>query len=138
MTTILKSLLYYVLMLSAFALMIFTIGCEDDPYTEVEKHVIEELRAKMHDPTSLEIVNLTSVDLLSYEHFRKLPLKTRTLFLLMKPKDRKDGFKAYTVNYRGANAFGALRLNHVIAFAGKDALTGVFCYFFDEKDLIEK
>ena len=31
MTDILKPLLYYVLMLSAFALMIFTIGCSREP-----------------------------------------------------------------------------------------------------------
>ena len=124
----------YILFIIATGMLL---GCETDKYTDVEKYIIQQLRDKMHDPASLEIVNITSVNMLDYEHFDKLPRDSRIVLLIMKPKDPKERFKVYTINYRGANAFGALRLNSIIAIAGNDSLTDLFCYFFDESELIK-
>jgi hypothetical protein len=53
--------------------------------------------------------------MLEYANFKKLPLETQKMLLMMQAKDFKKPFRAYTFKYRGKNAFGALRLNHIIA-----------------------
>ena len=128
---------YLIFFITVILTITILFSCENEKYTKVEKHIIQELRDKMHDPDSLEIVNITSVYMLDYEHFDDLPRDLCIVVLVMKPKDPKNRFKVYSLRYRGTNAFGALRLNTIMAIAGEDNTTGLFCYFFREDDLIK-
>lgn len=97
-------------------------------YNEEEKFVIDELRESMHDPSSLQIVSISSESLLSYDGFDKWSLTDR-IFLL-----EKEDVEVYTIKYRGANAYGALRLGTTIGIYWDDDLLGPTCYFKNEED----
>lgn len=112
-------------------------GCSTEKYTEVEKYIIQRLKDKMHDPESLEIVSITSVDFYADEIFEKMPFELKlTIAKLQFEAKNLDNPKVYTINYRGKNAFGALRLNSIMAVASETKVKGVFfCLFFSEDDL---
>ena len=128
---------YFLIYTALIVLIAVFLGCESDPYTEVERHIIAKLKIKMHDPNSLEVIDITNMFYLDYEHFERLPRDFKIMVLLMKPKDPKENFKVYTIDYRGKNSFGALRLNKIYAIAGTESITGLFCHFFTESDLIK-
>ena len=121
-----------------FALLLiatnFLISCgEDTKYSDEEKVVIQSLKDSIHDPKSLEIVSIKSVNLTQYDGFDDWDIDRRLMYLvLMKPKDTLKPFKVYTVVFRGTNAYGALRLNTVTAVSGTDKLTGDFCHFIED------
>ena len=112
----------------------FLISCgEDAKNSNEEKVVIQSLRDSMHDPKSLEIISIKSVNLTQYEGFDDWDIDRRLVYLtLMKPKDILKPFMVYTVVFRGTNAYGALRLNTVTAVSGTDKLTGDFCHFIED------
>ena len=123
-----------------FAMLIVVsalLGCEREKYTEVEKYIIQQLKDNMHDPDSLEIISITSEYFLDYEHFDKFSAETALVFFSVNRADPEEDLKIYKLRYRGANAFGALRLNSIAAVAGKDFGSKIYCYFFREKDLLD-
>ena len=97
-------------------------------YSEEEKFVIKKLRESMHDPSSLQVISISSESMLSYDGYDKWSLQDQ-LFLL-----EKDDVKVYTIKYRGANAYGALRLGTAIGTYWDDDLLGPTCYFRSEED----
>lgn len=104
--------------------------------TEVEKHVIEQLKKTMHDPYSFEVISISSVEMQDYTHFDKFAYELRYLWLkTYTPKDPLNPFKAYAIKYRARNAFNALRIASSHAIAGETLLFGMFCYLFDEAEL---
>lgn len=126
--------LFFTIFVILIALIVMGLGCSTEKYTDVEKHIIQQLREKMHDPASLEIVNITSVDFYDYEHLEKLPMDLRLVMATLSLENPK----VYTIDYRGKNAFGALRLNSIMAAAGKhESIKDFFSsFFFSEDDLI--
>ena len=97
-------------------------------YSEEEKFVINELRESMHDPSSLQVISIDSERMLSYDGFDDWSLQTR-IYLL-----EKEDVKVYKIKYRGANAYGALRIGEATGVYWKDSILGETCLFIDEED----
>ena len=97
-------------------------------YTDEEQFVINELKENMHDPSSLQVISIYSEDMFSYDGFDKWSLQTR-MYLI----DKKDA-KVFTIKYRGANAYGALRIGSATGVYWKDTILGETCLFIDEED----
>lgn len=99
-------------------------------YSEEEKFVVNELRESMHDPSSLQVISIDSEDLSSYDGFDDWPLETRFPIIMATKADAK----VFKIKYRGANAYGALRIGTATSVYWKDSILGERCIFIDEED----
>ena len=121
MTDILKSLLYYVLMLSAFALMIFTIGCANQasqPIVYTQHKIDAELREKISKEMDTLIRNFKNQltedghpDIVSY--MQKV-LHNPKSFDHISTRIWKKSYRTHDIamirmDYRAENGFGATR-----------------------------
>ena len=82
----------------------------------VEFEVKSEIRKKLHDPSSLQIVEFVWLYGARANELDNVP---RGLKYIMEPLFKSDvveGLRVFKVRYRAKNAYGALRLNTAYGF----------------------
>jgi len=109
----------------------------DKTSEEWAKHiVVEKLKESMHDPYSFELVSIRLAESV-YGNLNKLKQTDlrEIRFLGMKGDSTIPDVRIFRINYRGKNAYGALRLSTTMAAHVRNrALDEDFVHFFEYKD----
>lgn len=110
---------------------------EIEQYSDTEKFFIEALKRSLHDPSSLDIVSMYSMQVSELNSLMEVMTRKEKNDAKLKLKLVGSNPIIYMIRFRASNAFGAIRLGSIIAMCGESAIElklYPLCVFIDYED----
>ena len=101
----------------------------------VKMKVKGAIRKKLHDPSSLQIVEFVMLYSARVDDWDKIPIGLKYIMRPLLDDDVTDSLGVFKVLYRATNAYGALRLQTAYGFVVYYKVGGSHTKVYDEDEL---